>query len=61
MMSQSWESIEGLDDLLECEPDRTVSDIAQRAAELTISQHRMLIESVGVPHVIAEETAKKCW
>lgn len=50
-----------MDDLIECEPDRTVSDIAQRAVELAISQHRMLIESVGVPQVIAEETAKKCW
>ena len=61
MMSQHWETIEGMDDLIECEPDRTVSDVAQRAAELAISHHRMLIESVGVPRVIAEETANKSW
>ena len=61
MMSQHWEAVEDMDDLIECEPDRTVSDIAQRTVELAISQHRMLIESVGVPQVIAEETAKKCW
>ena len=61
MMSQHWEAIEDMDDLIECEPDRTVSDIAIRATELAISQHRMLIENVGIPQAMAEETAKKCW
>ena len=61
MMSQHWEAIEGMDDLIECEPDRAVSDIAQRTVELAISHHRILIESVGVTQEIAEETAKKSW
>ena len=61
IMSQHWDTVEGMEDLIECEPDRSVSDIAQRAAELAISHHRMLIESVGVPQVIAEETANKSW
>jgi hypothetical protein len=61
MMSKHREVIEVMDDLIECEPYRTVLDVAQRAAELAISQHRMLIESIGVPQIIAEEAAKKCW
>lgn len=61
MMSQNWESIEEMDDLIKCEPDRTVSDIAIRAAELAIFHHRMLIESVGVPQEIADKAAKECW
>lgn len=61
MSSQHWEVIEGMEDQIECDPERSVSDVAQRAAELGILHHKMLIESVGVPETIARKTAEKCW
>lgn len=59
--SKNWETVEGLDDLIECDEDRTIANIAVRAKELAIGHHRMLIESVGVPSNVAESTAVKSW
>ena len=61
MSSQSWETPEGMDDLLEAYPEQTTSQLAKRAAELAIMHHRQLIENVGVPMNVALKTAKKCW
>jgi hypothetical protein len=61
LSSQHWEVIDGMDELIECDPERTVSDVAVRAAELAMMQHSLLIESVGVPETIARKTAKVCW
>ena len=61
MMSQNWKAVDGMDDLIECDPDQTISDVAQKVVELAILHHCSLIEKVGVSQVIAEETAKKCW
>ena len=61
MSSQSWETPEGMDDLLEAYPEQTTTQLAKRAAELAVMHHRQLIESVGVPPDVALKTAKKCW
>jgi hypothetical protein len=61
MSSQSWETPEGMDDLLEAYPEQTTSQLAKRAAELAVMHHRQLIESVGVPMNVALKTAKQCW
>lgn len=61
LSSQHWEVMDGMDELIECDPERTVSDVAIRSAELAIMQHSLLIESVGVPETIARKTAKACW
>jgi len=61
MMSKSWETVEGMDDLVESYPGRTVRDMVERAVQLAISHHRLLIERVGVPQQVAETAAKECW
>ncbi len=61
MSSQHWEVMDGMDELIECDPERRVCDVAIRSAELAIMQHSLLIKSVGVPETIARKTAKACW
>ncbi len=61
LSGQHWEVMDGMDELIECDPERTVSDVAVRAAELAIMLHSRLIESVGVPETIARKASKACW
>jgi hypothetical protein len=63
MQSQNYELVNGFDEevIEDVDGERTIDDLAQRAAELAIADHRMLIERVGVPEAIAKETAEKCW
>jgi hypothetical protein len=59
--SQSWETHEGMDDLLEADPEQTTFQLAKQAVELAVMHHRQLIVNVGVPPFIALKTAMKCW
>ncbi len=61
MMSQKWEQVDGMEDLIECRPEQTVAQVAELAAEVAIANHRMLIESVGVPMRAAEQAARSSW
>jgi hypothetical protein len=61
MMSKSWKTIEGMEACIESYPGCTVCNMINRAVEMAILHHRILIEKVGVPQDIAETTAIKCW
>lgn len=62
MASKSWEVPDFLDEaVIEADPDSTTEDLAQRAKELAIADHRLLIERVGVPESIARDTALQSW
>jgi hypothetical protein len=62
MASKSWEVPDFLDEaVIEADTDSTTDDLAQRAKELAIADHRLLIERVGVPESIARETALQSW
>lgn len=61
MSSQSWDAVDGMDDLIEPTADRTIADLANRAKELAIANHAQLIERVGVSHAIALKAANKSW
>lgn len=47
--------------VIDADPDQTINDLAQRAKELAIADHRLLIEHVGVPESVAREAAEKSW
>lgn len=62
MQSQKWEVVEGFDEeVIEATPDQTVDDLATRAKDLALADHRMLIEQVGVPQEAAKEASLKSW
>lgn len=62
MASKSWEVPDFLDEaVIEADPDSTTEELAERAKELAIADHRLLIERVGVPEAIARETALQSW
>ena len=65
MQSQNWKLATAgqaeLEDEIEVDEDREISDVAERAAKLAIQHHQRLIEQVGVPDSIAAETARQCW
>ncbi len=61
MSSKSWETEDGMEDVIEADDDRTVADLAKRAKELAIANHAQLIERVGVAHAVALKAAKKSW
>lgn len=62
MASKNWEVPNFLDEsVIEADSDSTTEDLAQRAKELAIADHRLLIERVGVPEPIARETALQSW
>ena len=61
LSSQSWEAVDGMEDVIECDPGQSLSDIAQRAKDLAIGNHARLIEQVGVAHELSLEVAQKSW
>jgi hypothetical protein len=62
MASKSWDIPDFLDEaVIEAGKDSTTEDLAQRAKELAIADHRLLIERVGVPEHIARDTALQSW
>lgn len=61
LSSQSWQAVEGMEDTIEADDDRTIADLAQLAKELAIANHAQLIERVGVAHSVALEAAEKSW
>lgn len=61
MSSKSWETEDGMEDVIEADDDRTVADLAKRAKELAIANHAQLIERVGVAHAVALKAAQKSW
>lgn len=61
MFSTSWEVALDLEDILEADEDQTIQSLAQRAKEIAIHHHSMLIESVGVNFALARQTAEASW
>ncbi|WP_449393357.1 hypothetical protein [Eoetvoesiella caeni] len=61
LCSESYTTIDDMDEVIYTEPHETVFQLTKQAAELAITQHRKLIESVGVPIELAAKTARKCW
>ena len=62
MQSQNYEIVNGFDDeVIEGEPEQTIEELAQRAKELALKDHRLLIERVGVPEAAAQEAALASW
>jgi hypothetical protein len=61
MSSRKREAVEGMDDLIEAEGERTINDVCKRAAELAIANHCSLMEGTGVPSPQAKIAAKKAW
>lgn len=60
--SQKWEVVEGFDEeVIEATLDQSIDDLASRAKDLALADHRMLIEQVGVPQEAAKEAALKSW
>jgi hypothetical protein len=62
MQSQNYELVEGFDEaVLDGSPEQTLEDLATRAKELAIGDHRLLIEQVGVPEAAARQAALDSW
>lgn len=62
LSSQSWDVADGFDEeVLDGYAGQEIDELAQRAKELAIADHRLLIERVGVPESAAEEAAQKSW
>jgi hypothetical protein len=62
MGSQHWEVANGLDEeVIEATPEQTIEELATRAKELALADHRLLIEQVGVPQSAAAEAAQQSW
>lgn len=62
MQSQNYDIVDGFDEeVIEGEPDQTIEELAQRAKELALTDHRLLIERVGVPESAAREAALASW
>lgn len=62
MGSRSYELVEGFDEeVIEASGEQTIEDLATRAKELAIADHRLLIERVGVPLAPAREAALASW
>lgn len=61
MSSKSWETEKDMDEIIEPDGDRTMTDVAKQAMQLAIANHAQLIERVGVPQALALKAAKKSW
>jgi hypothetical protein len=61
MQSQNWEVVEGMEEVIEAQPEWTVAALARLAADCAIADHRELLERLGVPHQVAKQAAKKSW
>lgn len=66
MSSQSWEVVDGLEDVLprrddDVENGMTIAQLATQAKLAAIANHAELIQEVGVPRTRALKVAKQCW
>ncbi|MCC5612128.1 hypothetical protein LC612_36695 [Nostoc sp. CHAB 5834] len=61
MSSQSWETVEDMDDTIEAYENDTIAALAKKAKDIAIANHAQLIEQVGVPHPVALKAAQKSW
>lgn len=61
MQSQNWEVVDGMEVVIEAQPEQTVSELAKLAADCAIADHRELIERLGVPTDVAKKAAQKSW
>lgn len=62
MQSRNYDIAEGLDEeVIDGSPEQTIEDLAQRAKELALADHRLLIERVGVPEAAARQAALDSW
>lgn len=62
MQSQNYDTVDGFDEeVIDGQPEQTIEDLAQRAKELALADHRLLIERVGVPEAAAREAALASW
>jgi hypothetical protein len=62
MQSQNYEIVDGFDEeVIDGQPEQAIEDLAQRAKELALADHRLLIERVGVPEAAAREAALASW
>jgi hypothetical protein len=62
MQSQNYDTVEGFDEeVIEGEPEQNIEELAQKAKELALADHRLLIERVGVPESAARDAALASW
>lgn len=61
VFSQQWSTVEGMDDIIEAEEDRTLVSLARQAKELAIANHAELIRQMGVSPAMALAAAKNAW
>lgn len=62
MQSQNYDTVDGFDEeVIEGEPEQTIEELAQKAKELAIADHRLRIERVGVPESAARDAALASW
>jgi len=60
--SQNVQAIDLFDEeAIESDGEHALEELAVRAVELAIADHRLLIERAGVPEAIAQDTAQKSW
>ncbi len=59
--SKRWEVTQEMEDLIECDDESTITDIAFRAKQYALSNHTRLIEAVGVSSATAKEFAERSW
>lgn len=62
LQSRNYAIAEGLDEeVIDGSPDQSIDELAQRAKELALADHRLLIERVGVPETAARQAALDSW
>jgi hypothetical protein len=61
MESRNWETVDGMEDVIEARPDQSVADMMKLAVGLALADHAELITCVGVPSKVARLAAKKSW
>lgn len=59
--SQSWESVNNLDDQIDSEESDTITRMAQKAKTLAIYHQTWLIEQLGVSDDVAFKVAVRSW
>jgi hypothetical protein len=61
MQSQSWEAVEGMDDVVTARPEQTVAQVVALALQCALANHQQLLERLGVPGKAAKKAAKASW
>lgn len=59
--SQSYETIDGMDDSIETYPDQTISSLIKTAVDLAIANHGQLLQQAGLTDKVALQAARKSW